>query len=110
MKKFVVIYYSNEEARAEAAQMTPEAQAKGMEKWYAWNTKLGNQMVDFGAPLAPALHLNQKGDWSPSTKTVSGYSIVQAESLENAKALFDDHPHLSWAKGSTIEVHETVDM
>ena len=90
--------------------MTPEAQAKGMEKWMAWNAKLGNQIVDLGAPLAPALHLSQEGNWSESTKTVSGYSIVQAESLEDAKTLFDDHPHLSWAKGSTIEVHETVKM
>jgi len=108
MKKFVAIYYSNAEAQAASASMTPEAQAKGLEKWMTWNAKSGDQIVDLGAPLAPALHLNQEGDWSPSSKTVSGYSIVQAESLENAKALFVNHPHTNWSKGCTIEVHETV--
>ena len=110
MKKFVVIYYSTLEAQAAAATMTPEAQAKGMEKWMAWKAKSGDRIVDLGNPLAPAQHLNQEGKWSASTKTVSGYSIIQAESFEIAKALFADHPHLSWAKGSTIEVHETVDI
>ena len=35
-----------------------------------------------------------------------GYSILQAENLEGAQALVQDHPHLQWAAGCEIEAHE----
>lgn len=110
MKKFIAIYYSTPEALAQSANMTPEEMAKGMEPWMQWNAKVGDKMVDLGAPLMPGNQLNTKGDWLEGSKLLSGYSIVQAESLEDAKTLFDGHPHLAWDEGASIEVHEAVEM
>jgi hypothetical protein len=49
------------------------------------------------------------GSVKPSTKNVSGYSILQAENMEEAKSLLQGHPHLGpWNPQATIEVHETM--
>lgn len=110
MKKFIVIYNSNETAKAQTAQMTPEQQAKGMAGWMAWNEKHSDHIVELGAPLMPGQSLNAAGEWAGSTTEVSGYSIVQGESAESVRAIFDGHPHLSWAEGCTIDVHECIAM
>ena len=91
-------------------QMTPEEMAKGMEPWMAWKAKYGEAIVDLGAPLGGGQSANTRGTWSQSSKNVTGYSIVQSESLEGAKAMFVGHPHLSWSPDSTIEIHEAIPM
>jgi hypothetical protein len=39
---------------------------------------------------------------------VNGYSIIQAESMEEAVELLKEHPHLHWAEGCKIEVFESL--
>jgi len=110
MKKFIAIYYTPASAAVASANMTPDQQAKGMEAWYAWKEKCGDAIVDFGAPLMPGQHLGASGNWSGSITTANGYSIVQGVDIESAKALFKGHPHLAWAPGTAIEVHEFAAM
>ncbi len=50
------------------------------------------------------------GTTEPSTKEVSGYSIVLAEDLRAALELMKDHPHYGYGAGCEIEVHEAADM
>jgi hypothetical protein len=45
---------------------------------------------------------------SPSGKGVTGYSILQTESMEDAQEMLMGHPHLQWAAGCEIEVHESI--
>ncbi len=110
MKKFVVIYHAPAEAMAAMATVSPEDKAKGMEAWMAWKAKNDNHVVDFGAPLMGGQTLNGNGDWSGSSREVSGYSIIQGTSVEEVKGIFSDHPHLHWTDGCSIEVHECVEM
>ena len=109
MKKFVAIYYAPAEAVAAMANITPEQAAEGMKPWMAWKERIGDAMVDFGAPLMPG-QATSGTNWSASGTSVSGYSIVQSADLESAKALFDGHPHTSWAPGCSIELHECAQM
>ena len=110
MKNFIVLYHAPADAMAQMAQSTPEDQAKGMEAWMSWAQKTGANLVDMGAPLANGTQVTASGSGS-SNKNVSGYSIVQAEDMESAKALFEGHPHISgWSPEATIEIHETVQM
>ena len=51
-----------------------------------------------------------KSGSSPSDKDVIGYSILQAEDMQGAKALLVGHPHFEWASGCEIEVHESMPM
>ena len=87
------------------ANATPEQMKEGMEPWMAWAAKCGDGLVDLGTPLGFGQKVTTSGS-SPSDKGVVGYSILQAENLEGAQALVKDHPHLQWAAGCEIEVHE----
>lgn len=110
MKKFVALYHAPAEAHAQMANATPEQKMEGMKPWMAWKEKVGEGVIDFGAPLFGGQTLSSGGQWGSSSKEVSGYSIVQAESLEGAKNLFVGHPHLSWHPTASIELHELAPM
>ena len=106
MKKFVVIYHAPAVWEL-AKDVTPEDMQKGMELWMAWAAKCGDGLADFGTPLAGGLKVSKSGS-TQSDKGVVGYSILQAEDMERAKALLQGHPHLEWAADCEIEVHESM--
>ena len=107
MKNFVVIYHAPASFMEQAQNATPEEMQKGMKAWMEWAAKCGDALVDFGAPLAGGQKLSTSGS-SPSDKDVAGYSILQAEDMDGAKALLQGHPHLEWTAGCEIEVHEAM--
>ena len=109
MAKFVVLYHAPRSAIDKMKDMTPEDIQKGMEPWVAWAAKCGAALVDFGSPLGAGLRLT-KGGASASQNDVTGYSILEAADMDAAKAMLSDHPHLEWAEGGGIEVHEPVAM
>ena len=108
MKKFIVIYHAPVDAMAQTGNSSPEDQAKGMQLWMDWAQKCGSNLVDLGSPLMNGQQLNPDGTSKASSKNVAGYSILQAENMEEAKALLKGHPHLGWNAGCTIEIHETM--
>ena len=110
MKQFIVIYHAPEEFMAEAAKSTPEEMQKGMESWMAWATKCGEGLVDMGAPLRGGQKLSPGGNSQDSSRQVVGYSILQAETMNEAKAMLKAHPHLEWKEACEIEVHEAAPM
>ncbi len=107
MKKFVVIYHAPADAQMETSNMSTEEQAKGMEAWMNWAKSCGEKLVDLGAPLMNGQSLTPIGS-SASDKGVAGYSILQAENIDEAKALLKGHPHLGWNAACSIEIHETM--
>ena len=110
MKKFIVIYHSTPEANKEMAAATPKQQAKGMDAWMKWGAKCGAQLVAMGAPLVGGLAVALDGTSKKSRKNVSGYSILQADSMDNAKKLLKGHPHLKANAGCTLEINEVMPM
>ena len=95
MKKFVVIYHATATVMEQMANASPEEMQKGMEPWMEWVAKCGDGLVDLGTPLVGGERLSKSGS-SASDKSVVGYSILQAEDLQGAKALLEGHPHLEW--------------
>jgi len=110
MKKFIVLYHAPAELMKQSENTTPEEQAKGMEGWMQWAKKCGDKLVDLGAPLANGQQINPDGKSKNSDKNVVGYSILQADSIEDAKKLLIGHPHLGWDAACSIEVHETMPL
>ena len=96
--KYVFIYSGGESPGSEA-----EGKAM-MDAWMAYFGKIGPSIVDGGAPFAPGAKLLGKGGPSHAT----GYTIVNADSLEAAVKLTDGHPHI--AHGGGVEVFECVKM
>ena len=110
MKKFIVIYHAPADAMKQTAAMSKEDQAKGMEAWMVWAKKCGDKLVDLGSPLMNGQQLIPGGKSKASDKGVAGYSVLQAESMEQAKKLLQGHPHLAWNADCSIEVHETMSL
>jgi len=89
---------------------TPEQSAEQMRAWGEWMGKVGSAMVDGGAPFGARATVSDDGT-SPAPSDQNGYTIVEAGSLDGARALTDGHPFLSEGKGRfTVEIFELVPM
>jgi len=75
--------------------------AKVMQAWMAYFGRMGEKLVDGGAPLGA-----RQAVAGASPSGASGYSIISADSLAEAVALTEGHPHVVF--GGAIEVLETV--
>lgn len=109
MKKFMVIYYAPKEAVEMTQNMTPEQMKAGMQEWFDWMEEVKDHLVDPGSILSNGLNVSSSEN-TQSSKDVNGYSILQAESLDDAAGLVKDHPHLNWAPGCEVELYEVMPM
>jgi hypothetical protein len=107
MSKYIYLY------RGPATPMdsfTEQQRAEQMEAWGQWITRLGPSLTDVGAPFGARTALADDGS-SPDPVELNGYSIVEAGSLDAARALADKHPFLTEGKGRfSVEVFELVPM
>ena len=108
MKNFIVIYHAPQDFMNQAAGMAPEERKKEEMSWMVWAEKCGNKLVDMGAPLSGGVKLNPNGKSTDSDKDVVGYSILQADNMNEAKSLLEGHLHLEWNADCGIDIHETM--
>ena len=90
---------------------TQAEQAAVMQAWTAWFTKLGSALVDGGNPTTgKAKTIASDGTVSdaPAGSTASGYSIIKADSLDDAAKLASGCPVLQG--GAKISVVETFNV
>ena len=106
MARYIVFYVAPESWETKEG-VTPEDMQKGMEAWMAWAQRCGDSLVDMGGRLGGGSTITKSGT-SPGGTNVRGYSFLEAETLEAAQALLTGHPHLDWAEGYEIEVHEAL--
>jgi hypothetical protein len=84
---------------------TKEAQDQAMQAWNDWFGTLGDALVDGGNPISQARAISPDGSVMDATSAPSGYSILKADSLDNAVAFAKGCPVL--AGGATVVVSET---
>jgi hypothetical protein len=103
LKKYLLIYYGgNEESDPKKAEAI-------MGDWMKWFKDLGAAVVDMGAPTEPGKTVDSKGAKKGVTgDPVTGYSIIQAETLDKAVAAAKKSPHI--ADGGHIAVYELLPM
>ena len=95
MAKFLYLYHGGN------PPSSPEEGQKIMQAWMAYFGRMGPKLVDGGAPLAASRAV--KG--APNS-AATGYSIVEAGSLDEAESFTDCHPHL--LSGGSIEICEAL--
>lgn len=90
--------------------MSEEDRNKVMAAWGVWYGKLGDAIVDGGNPFSVSKGISSDGTISDSTVVsgATGYTVISADSLDEALALSQDHPHL--AAGGQISVYETFQV
>jgi YCII-related domain len=101
--KYVFIYKGGQMG---ATQAERDAQFAA---WGQWFGKLGPAIADGGNPFGPSKAVSSAGsvsDGAPSS--LSGYSVINADSLNAATEFAKGCPILS-NKGS-VEVYETIDV
>jgi hypothetical protein len=102
MAKYLLVY------RGGSQPTTPEEGAAVMSAWIAWFNQLGAAVVDGGNPIGPSTTIASDGKVTEGGAAgLTGYSILQADSLHEATVLAKGCPHL--ASGGTVEVYETFD-
>lgn len=111
MSKFMVLYQAPFNATKKMETSSSEQMKKSMAEWSAWKkkTEKTGASFEFGMPLDAKVQLNPDGTTSASKLEVSGYGMVEADSLEAALALLKDHPHLK-AHGASLEILAFVPM
>ncbi len=102
MSKFVLTYLGGSMAA------TPAEQEVVMAKWGQWFGELGSAVTDMGNPFGTSAAVRADGSRSDTQAGLGGYSIVSAESLEDAAALAKGCPIL--AAGGSVEIYEALEM
>jgi hypothetical protein len=87
-----------------------EEQATVMKAWDEWMHSLGSALKDGGNPFAPgaAKTISADGAVRDGAGSASGYSIITADSLDDAVTKSKGCPVLQG--GATIEVYETFQV
>src|SRR5689334_19371900 len=102
MAKYLVLYRSSVSAEDQMASASPEQAQDGMAMWMRWAEKTGPALVDLGSPLGGSRFVPSGADGEAGTP-IGGYSVLEADSADDAAKLLDDHPHLHMP-GGVIEV------
>ncbi len=104
MTKYLFVYHGG------GMPATPEEQAQVMNQWGQWFGGMGPAVVDGGNPVGQSHTVQGNGSVAANggANPASGYSIVQAESLQGALALAKGCPILQG--GGSVEVAPVIDM
>jgi hypothetical protein len=65
------------------------------EGWPEWFGNVGGALVDIGSPMANGVVLHPDGSTSEDADPLRGYSLIEAESMDEALELVRDHPLLT---------------
>jgi hypothetical protein len=105
MSKFILLYNG---PATPPEQMDKELVGKIMNAWKTWMEKIGPSMVDMGQPMANGRSVVDDGS-SKQALELSGYSIIEADNMDEAVKLVDGHPFLSDKTGKfSVEVFELM--
>jgi len=108
MKKYMAMYMAPAATIAEVMKGTPEQMKSGMDEWMKWSEKNKKGVLDLGAPLGKTMRVTPSG-MSPTKNEITGFTVVQADSFDDAAKMFKDHPHLK-LKGATVDILEYFPM
>ena len=113
MKKFMAVFTgspsSPEGQRWQALdeKTRKEREAAGLKAWHEWGAKHAAVTVGDGGPLGKTKRVTKAGI-ADTRNSMSGFTIVQAESHEAAARLFENHPHFSIFPGDGVEIMEIM--
>jgi hypothetical protein len=104
MTKYIFAYHGGE------MPASPEEGAKIMAAWGVWMESLGDALVDGGNPAGASMTLSADGlKEGGGSNPLSGYTLIQADSMEAAIELGKSCPMLDATNGS-IEIAEALNM
>lgn len=105
MAKYVLVY-----SGGMGMEMEPEVQKQVMEEWGAWYGQMGEAIVDGGAPFGASKNVTSSGigDGPLGDTPATGYTIIEADTLDAAAKACEHHPHVK--HGGAVQVFTWIDM
>ena len=108
MAKFILLYKGPATPQAD---ITAEVGEQLMQAWGAWMGKVGEALVDAGAPFAGASTAVAGDGSTKSASDLNGYTIVEAPDVSAAKALCGGNPFLDDGTANfAVEIYELGTM
>jgi len=102
MAEFIFAYHGGKKPD------TPEAGAEVTAKWQKWMDSLGDALVNPGSPVGLSKTVTASGvAGNGGSNPLDGFSIVVADSIEQAVEMAKGCPHL---ESGSVEVAEVVGM
>jgi len=96
MKKYLFLYCGS-------ATITQEM----MDAWSNWFESIGDKIADGGSPLGPGREISRTGtnDLPRDKEAISGYSLINAENIEEAEKIAEGSPMIT-----SVKVFEAMSM
>ena len=103
MNQYLIVYLGGDQPSS------PEEGQQHFSKYMDWLSSLGDAAVSPANPLKDTNTVNSDGTViEGGSTTMSGYTIIQAESMESALSIAKACPFLD--VGGSLEVSELVEM
>lgn len=104
MAKYLFVYHGG------GAPTNPADIKKTMDAWGAWFGSMGAAVIDGGNPVGKSSTVKPDGSLAAGggANPASGYSLIEASSLEDAHKKASGCPIL--ASGGSIEIAQCMDM
>jgi hypothetical protein len=107
MPRFLAVYTMKPEALA-SFRSKPKAEqdaidAAGVPAWEAWEERNAASILDRGGMVGKTTRVTRDGV-AKAVNPFCGYLVVEAESIEVAARLFEDHPHLTFFPGDGVDI------
>lgn len=106
MPKFMAVYTMQPEDLARFRAMSREEQNavddKGLTEWKRWEETHAVQLGETHM-VGKTLRVSRTGT-APATNTICAYVIVEAETIEDAAAIFAEHPHIMTFPGDGVDI------
>jgi hypothetical protein len=103
MPQYIIVYLGGNQPSS------PEEGKQHMSKYMGWLSSLGDSAVSPANPLKNTSTVNPDGTVTTgSTTTMSGYTIIEADSIEAALEIARGCPFLDI--GGSLEVSELIKM
>ena len=105
MNRYILVY--KEKQAYDMSDMPEEEIAKVMEAWGEWLGSMGDSVIDKGDAFKEGKVL-EDGKVTAADGLTSGYTIIEAESFDEALAHAKNNP--SAKEGSIVEVYEAFGL
>ena len=103
MPQYILVYLGGDQPSS------PEESKQHFSKYMDWLSSLGDAVISPANPLKNTRTVNSDGSLSTGgTTTMSGYTIVETDSMEAALSMAKACPFLDI--GGSLEVSELIEM
>ena len=107
MPRFLAVYTMKPEDLAVFRSLSKTEQdaidAVGVQQWKAWEDKHAAVILDRGGMVGKTTRVTKNGV-ANAVNAFCGYLIVDAQTVEAAAHLFEDHPHITVFPGDGVDL------